>query len=661
MSASILSIGQSAIAAAQLGLATTGNNIANASAPGYNRQTVVQSEASSNGGVGGGTQVVAINRNYNEFLDNQVQTAQTSKSSLESYYTEISHIDNMLADPSSGLAPAVQDFFKSIQDLSASPNSVASRQSVLSSSDAMTARFQGIDERLTEMRNGVNSQITTSIGVINRYSEQIAKLNDSIALIGANTSRPPNDLLDQRDQLVAELSQETRVQVVKQSDSTYSVSIGNGQPLVVGSTVFSLVPAADPNDLSKVEVGFSAAGKSVVINESVLVGGKLGGLLEFRSKTLDFAQNSMGLIAAGLSATFNAQHKLGQDENGVMGGDFFNTVAPVSSPSVNNNVNSNAVVDATILDVSLLNPSDYKLQSTSGNTNFSLTRISDGAVLSNSDFAGAQAAAQAEGFDFSLTSGTFSTGDNFVIRPVHNASSGFGVTITDKAKIAAAAPILTGATTANAGTGKVTAGSVDATFTAATVTPPVTLTFDNATNPAVPALNGFPAGFPVTVTTAGVATVFAGDPVDFTAGSTISFGGVSFSISGVPANNDTFTVGPNPSGLGDNRNAALLGKLQNTNTLMGKSVGNPTATYQGTYAQFVSSIGNKTRELQVTTSSSTTLLAQSRAAQQEQAGVNLDEEAANLLRFQQAYQAAGKVMQVANQMFDTLLSVVAGR
>lgn len=660
MGASILGIGQSAITAAQLGLATAGHNIANASTPGFNRQVLVQGEAPSNGGVGGGTRIMAINRNYNEFLDTQVQTAETSKSSLETYHTEIGHIDNMLADPSSGLAPAVQDFFKAIQDLSAGPNSVASRQSVLSSADALTARFQGIDERLTEMSSGINSQITTSIGVINRYADQIAKLNDSIALIGANTNRPPNDLLDQRDQLITELSREAKVSVVKQADSTYTVSIGNGQPLVVNGTTFPLATAYDANDLSRVQVGFTAANKTVVINESVLAGGKLGGLLEYRSKTLDYAKNSMGLIALGLAQTFNDQHKLGQDDNGAMGGDFFLTAAPVISPSENNNVNTAAVIAATVIDVSLLSASDYKLQSTSGNGTFSLTRLSDGAVLSNSDFAGAQAAANAEGFDITMTSGTFSTGDNMVIRPVRDAASGFGVVITDKAKIAAAAPILTSATTPNAGTGKITAGSIDATYTAATVTPPVTMTYDDVTNPGTPVLNGFPAGYPVTVTNNGVATVYPGDPVDFTAGATISFGGASFVISGVPKNGDTFTLGPNTSGLGDNRNAVLLGKLQNTNTLLGEAPGKPTASYQGTYAQFVSSIGNKTRELQVTATSGTTLLAQARAAQQEQAGVNLDEEAANLLRYQQAYQAAGKVMQVANAMFDTLLSI-AGR
>lgn len=660
MAASILTIGQTALNAAQVGLATTGHNIANASSAGFSRQGLVQSANLAQNGYGSGTTIAAITRNYNAFLDTQVNTAETSKNLLETHYTEISQIANMLADPSSGLAPALQDFFKGVQDLSANPNSVASRQAVLSSAQAMASRFQGIDDRLTEMRDGINSEINTSIGVINRYAEQIAKLNDSIALVAGNTNRPPNDLMDQRDQLITELSQQTNVSTFKQTDGSYTVSVGSGQPLVVGNTPFYLVSTTSPTDLSRVVVGFKAGAATVAINEGSMPGGKLGGYLDFRRQTLDSAQNTLGLIAAGLSATYNAQHRLGQDDNGAMGGDFFVPPTATTTPSVLNNQTTNGVVSATILDASILEPSDYVLKSTNAGASMTLTRQSDGKVLANTDLAAAQLAANSQGFDFQITSGSFSTGDVFMIKPVVTGAQAFNVAITDKAKIAAAAPVRTTVSTTNTGTGRITPGSVDSTFLQANLVPTVTLTYD--ANSVPPSLNGFPAAMPVTVTNAGVSTVFAaGAAVDFTAGSTISFGGVTVSISGVPANGDTFTVGQNTSGLGDNRNAVLLGALQGTNQILGKVAGQPTASFQGAYAQFVSEIGNKTRELQVTSSSGATLLSQAKLAQQTQAGVNLDEEAANLLRYQQAFQAAGKVIQVSNQMFDTLLQVAAGR
>lgn len=720
MGSNILSVGKSAVLAAQVGIATTAHNISNSATPGFNRQTVVQGTAQAQDGVGGGTRIEQINRVYNEFLGGQVRTAQTSKGALDSYFSQVSQITNMLADPSAGLSPALQDFFKGVQDLSANPNSVAARQAVLSGGDELAGRFQSMNNRLEELRSGVNSQITSSITVINSYAEQIASLNDSIATLSVNANKPPNDLLDQRDQVISELSKEVKVAVLTQSDGSYTVSIGNGQPLVVGSQVFSLVPTTSPTDLSRVQVGFVANGTTVVLPETTLTGGRLGGFFDFRSRSLDVTQNSLGLVAAGLTNAFNAQHKLGQDQNGAIGGDFFTVTTPDVNPSTANNLGTNAIITAAIDDASLLTASDYRLQMTAGA--YSLLRLSDNTVLSSTTFAAAQAAAVTQGFTFTLASGSFTTGDNFVIRPTANAAGGFGVEITDKAAIAAAAPIRTTATTANAGSGAITPGVVSATD----VIPALTLSYNLGTGQ----LSGFPSTLPVTVTTAGVPTTYAaglpvnyttgdivtfgdtrlsgipivtgsysvgipsttltydsgtntlsgfppyldvsvtnngvatagspfaaGTPVTYTAGATVSFGGVSFTISGTPADNDTFTVGPNSSGLGDNRNALLLGALQSSNTLYASSGGNPTASFQSAYAQLVSAVGNKAREVQVTGSAADKLLAQVKEAQQSESGVNLDEEATNLLRYQQAYQAAGKVMQVAGTLFDVLLSL----
>ena len=175
------------------------------------------------------------------------------------------------------------------------------------------------------------------------------------------------------------------------------------------------------------------------------------------------------------------------------------------------------------------------------------------------------------------------------------------------------------------------------------------LTYSSATN----TLSGFPATANVTVTNGSTSTTYpAGTPVPFTAGSTVSYQGLSFVVSGVPNNADVFNIGQNPSGTGDNRNALLLSSVQSKNTLVGSST-----SFQGAYGQFVSLVGNKAHELEVTSAAENQLLTQAVQAQQSESGVNLDEEAANLLRYQQAYQAAGKLLQISSQLFDSLLAL----
>lgn len=559
MATSILSVGQTALAAAQVGLSTTGHNIANAATPGFNRQVVIQGAAQPQnfgvGFLGQGTEVASIKRVYNEYLVAQERSAQTTKTGLESYYSQIKQIDNLLADPVAGLSPAIQNFFSGVQEMSSDPSSIPARQAALSSAESLASRFQSLAGRLNEIEQGVNSQITSSVNVINTYAKQIASMNDTIGRLQRGTGQPANDLLDQRDQLILDLNKEIKATVVKQDNGDYNVFIGNGQPLVVGVKTSQLATMTSPTNPQKIEVAYQTNSGLVMVGASSLAGGKLGGLVEFRSQTLEAAQASLDSLATGLAASFNAQHQLGQDINGNLGGNFF-----------------------------------------------SATGASD-----------------------------------------------FSVAITDPRLIAAAAPIRTAAGSANTGTGSISAGSVDAAYLATPLAAPVTLTYSSGSNE----LSGFPATQAVTVTSGGVSTVFAaGTPVTYTSGATVSFGGTSFTLSGNPANADTYTVGPNTGGVGDNRNALLLGGLQTSNTMNGG-----TTTYQGAYSQIVSQIGNKTRELDVTSSAAGRMLTETTSAIQNESGVNLDEEATNLLRYQQAYQAAGKVMQIASEMFDVLLSL----
>ncbi len=643
--ANILSIGQSALAAAQAGLTTTGHNIANTNTEGYSRQIVSQGTGLGQdlgfGFIGGGTRVNLISRVYNQFLAGQVLSSQTSQSSLTAYSSRISQIDNLFADSTAGVAPAMQEFFASVQNLAANPSSGAARQSLLSSGHSMVGQFHAVSERLEQMRQGVNSDIGASVQNINSIATRIAGLNKAItAAQAASGGKPANDLLDQRDMLLSDLSKEVRVSVVRQGDD-YNITIGNGQSLVVGANAFELATVASATDLSRLQVGYKTLNGVVPLADSALTGGKLGGILEFRSQTLDQVQNEIGRVAIGLASTFNAQHALGQDLEGDMGGDFFQVPAPQVNASAANG--SNAMVAATITNAGALSASDYRFEYR-GPGDYRVTRVADGAIYDSTTIP-----MSVDGVQFDITGGPAAPGDLFLIKPTANGAAGLGLAISNTADIAAAAPVRTAASGSNVGSGAISTGVVDSAFVPATVAPAVSLTFNSGGGGT---LTGFPA-VPVTVTSNGSSTVYpASTPVPYTAGATVSFGGVSFTLSGAPADGDTFTIGANSAGIGDNRNALLLGALQT-----GKTMANGTISFQTAYGQMVNMIGNKTHSVDVALAAENTLLQQAVNNQQADSGVNLDEEAVNLMRYQQAYQAAGKVMQAANTMFDTLLSL----
>jgi flagellar hook-associated protein 1 FlgK len=670
----ILGTAQSALLAAQAGLATTGHNIANAATPGYNRQVVVQSaiggQNEGGGFIGKGVVVVAVNRIYNQYLGDQLRSIATVKGQLDSHYTEAKRINNLVADPASGLSPVLQDFFKGVQALSGDASLNPSRQGMLAAAESLAGRFQSLNGQLQEMRDAVNSQISTSVGTINSYAQQIANLNDAIGKAqGAADGQPPNDLLDQRDYLVGELAKETKVSVIKEGVN-YTVFIGNGQPLVVGPKAYQLQAMSSPTDSKQLQVGYVAGNGTIIpLTESSLPGGKLGGLFEFRAKTLDNAQNALGRIAIGLANTFNAQHRLGQDQTGAMGGDFFNEAIPAVTPNSFNTAVPAAVLDASIADVSQLTTSNYSFARDTGG-NYTVTRLADNAqVYSNA----VPPTTPIDGINFTITSGTMANGDNFLVKPTVNGAASFNVLVKDQANIASAVPVSTAYSMSNAGSGAISSEAVDKNFLPSMVATPVTLNFVAnvpATVPATGTLNdsgtspGTGFAFPVKVTVNGASTIHAaGTPIPYTAGATITFGaslpgppadvgGVSFKMTGAPANGDTFTVRANPNAPSDNRNMLLLGALQTANTLV-----NGTTSYQGAFGQMVSQVGNKTHELEVTKSAEDKLLSQVTQAQQSESGVNLDEEATNLIRYQQAYQAAAKMMQTVKEMFDILTAL----
>ena len=477
MAANLLNIGKSGLFAAQAGLSTTGHNIANANVAGYSRQVAIQSATQAQnigfGFMGSGTQVSDIKRYSDQFLNAQVRDAQSSKTALDSFYAQISQVDNLLADTTSGLSPALQDFFKGVQDVSSNPASVASRQAMLSTADSLVARFQGLNGRLEEIRSGVNTQLTSSVTLINSYAQQIAQLNDQIGAFGPDPSRQPNDLLDTRDQLVLELNKQVKATVVAGTNNSVTVSIGNGQPLVVGKKAFALAVTPSRTDLTRLQVGYVTGDKITPLAENALNGGELGGLMNFRSNSLDRAQSSLGRIAISLAATFNAQHRLGQDNAGAMGGDFFNQAGAQVLKNQGNSAASTAAVSAAVSDPTKLPQSDYQVAY--DGAKYVVTRLSDNDKTTISPFP--QTKAQTiDGIDFNV-SGAAVSGDSFLVRPTINGAAQFSVALLDRSKIAAGAPIVTSAPLANTGSGLISEGSIDKDYllTGNKLTAPVTL------------------------------------------------------------------------------------------------------------------------------------------------------------------------------------------
>ncbi|MBG6070477.1 MULTISPECIES: flagellar hook-associated protein FlgK [unclassified Polaromonas] len=631
MSNSMFYTGLSGLNAAQAALVTTGHNTANVNTPGYNRQTaqIASAGGANNPGVGffgNGAKVVDVSRSYDQFLTSQLNQAQSASQSLTTYSTQISQIDNLLANQTAGLAPQLQTLFSHVQAVANNPADPSARQQLISSSQALANQFRSMDQYLTGLNANVNDQVSGNVDQINTYTQQIASLNKQVALISTTSGgQAPNDLLDQRDQLISDLGQLVGTKVMVQDGGQFNVYMGNGQALVLGDQATRLAAVRSAGDPGRIAVAtVNAAGKTVEMQDSMLSGGSLGGLLQFRSETLAPAQNTLGRMALSLADTFNAQQKLGMDLNGAMGTDFFSQATPGVIPNGKNTGGGTLV--PRFSDISQLTTSDYRVNVT-GASSFTVTRLSDNTVVKPDSTTGAY-----DGVTLTL-GGTAVAGDSFLLQPTRTGARDLTVRISDPAKVAAASPIITGNKAGNQGSGAITAGTVEAPYgsPAELASTGVTLTYDSATNE----LSGLPGG-----------------PVIYKPGEPIRFNGITVTISGTPANNDTFTIAKNTGGVSDGGNALLLGALQNKKTL-----DDGTASVSDAYRQLVSTVGNKARQVQIANTAQASVTTQIRSAQQSVSGVNQDEETANLLMFQQMYQANAKVIQTASTLFDTVLGI----
>ncbi|SOC56966.1 flagellar hook-associated protein 1 FlgK [Chromohalobacter canadensis] len=539
---SIFSIGLSGLSAAQTALSTTSNNLSNVYTEGYNRQLPILGESYSNGSTGTGVSVDEVQRQFNSYVTEQYNDANSQTSALESYQSQVLQIDNLLADSDAGLAPLMQDFFSSLDDLSGAASDPAAREGVLGSASSMAAQFRSFDSYLGDMRSSLNGQLEGTVTDINNTATQIASLNDQITQARAKSGEEPNTLLDKRDKLVSDLNELVGADLNVQDGDSYNINLENGQPLVSGTRSYDLEAVSSSEDPSRTVIGYrDAAGNVNQIDDSAFENGELGGLLSFRSETLDNVQNQLGRMTAVLGSEFNAVHEDGVDLNGDDGEAFFN----VGSPRVMSNSENDGTggITAEYDDVNQLTSSDYRITATEDDGVYEYERLSDGktGTLPDPD----TGEMTVDGVALNVT-GAPEEGDTFMLQPTRTAAQDFEVAISEGSEIAAAS---------------------------------------------------------------------------------------------------------NAGGSGNNENALALLDLQSEKIVGG------TSSVSDAYASLVNDVGNTTNITQVNLDAQSGLTEQLREYQQSESGVNLDEEYANLVRYQQYYQANARVIDVGSQVLDSVLQL----
>jgi flagellar hook-associated protein 1 FlgK len=626
----VFGISVSALQAFQAAINATSNNVANASTPGYDRETVNLTEAlpQANGTatVGSGVVVAGINRAYSQAAANQLNTSQSSLGQLTALQNYTTQIDNLFGTTVGGLSTSLQNFYSAWSDVANNPTSTASRQALLSQAQSVANSFQNTSGQLNTLNTDVNSRITSDVTQINSIASAISTLNKQIVVSsGQNGGQAPNELLDQRDQLVSNLSQLVGVTTTTDTTGALNVFIGNGQPLVLAGQTTALTTVPNPFNASQLEISSSALSGNVISGN--ITSGDLGGLLAARTQVIDPALNQLGQVATALGQTVNSQQAQGLDLNGQFGAAIFSTPTAEATASSKNTDGTTASVSVTGLGA--LTSNDYLLSYNAGA--YSLTRLSDGSSVALAGNGTVLSPLTADGLSIVL-SATPASGDQFLVQPTAAAASSFKAVLTNPSQIAAAGAVQTLASNGNAGTATISSGSVL-----------------DATNPNL--LNTVSIQF----TSATTYSVNGGPNVAYASGGNISLNGWQVQISGAPVTGDTFTVKSNAGATGDNRNA-LLGASQQTAGVLN----NGTISITGGVSALVTGLGSQAQQINTAQAAQSAVNSQALSSVQSVSGVNLDEEAASLLQWQQAYQAAAHALTVGNSLFTTLIDSVNG-
>jgi flagellar hook-associated protein 1 FlgK len=643
----LMSIGKTAMYASYAALQTTGNNIANANTAGYSRQEVQLADATGqftgSGFFGKGVDVTTVTRSYNQFLTNQAVSTGSTSAADSARLDKLTQLESVFPVGASGIGYAAGGLMNSFTDVASNPGDSSARQVALSSAQELAARFKSAGDQLSDMQTGIVQDAKAQVASVNSLAKQVANLNQQIAAT-KGLGQAPNQLLDQRDQLVSQISSIIGVTTITADDGSVGVFIGGGQSLVLGANANTLKAVPDSFDPSKVMLTLSEGSTSRLIPQGNLSGGSLAGLMKFQNEDLSAARNLLGQMAAAVTGAVNTQQSLGLDlgQPAGAGAPIFSVGAPrVLGDSANTGT---AVLTATTSNASQLQASDYALSF--DGANYTLKRTVDQSTVTGSPFTAAQLATgvQVDGVTLTLTGGAANAGDRFLMQPVAMAAQNMQTVLADPQGIAAASPFTASVGSANAGTA--TIGSLVAVNPAYNGALSANITFTSATGNYT---------WTMSDATTGTGT--------WTAGTPISLNGFELNLAGVPKSGDTVSVTPTVSVASNNGNALAFVALGTHPFVSASGAGATSANAMNVtdaYASAIASVGVRVQGGKTAASMSSAAAGQAETARANASGVNLDEEAARLIQFQQSYQAAAKILQVAQAIFTTLLQTAGG-
>ncbi len=642
----LMSLGVRAMAANFAALQATGHNIANANVSGYSRQQAVLSTATGqftgSGFFGRGVNVTSVTRSHDEFLTREAGSAKSLAALDSTRLAQLQQLETVFKTGESGLGHASSQLFDAMSDLASRPADMATRQVVLSRAGDLADRFAEAGRSLDDIQRGVTASLKTSVAEINQFTQSIASANQKIAALQGG-GQPANDLLDQRDRLIAQLSERIQVTRVDASDGTVGLFIGGGQRVVLGTEAATLQVVPDASDASRSAVALQEGSSQVLVNDQALGGGSVAGLLRFQNQDLVDGRNLVGQMAAALGSAVNAQQLRGLNLQPPAGSQpsqpLFAIGSPQALPHGANAKDATGVplgsVALTLVDASAAKASDYDLrESTTSPGSWQLTRLSDGAVstVNSGDVV--------DGIRIAINNAQ--AGDRFLLQPVGRAAIGMQRLLSDPRDLAAASPLT--ATPASTNTGTASVGDLVVTATPLPFAgSSETITFTRVNPP----VNGNDYSYSSSLT--GASTPWrTGQPV-------VGANGFTLTMTGVPGDGDSLSVDPTPASAvaSNNGNARALLGLRDAALVDGE-----TATDRWSHS--LADVGVRVQTVQSSSDIATAVADQAEQSRSSQAGVNLDEEAARLIQFQQSYQAAAKVLQVAQSIFDTLLQT-AGR
>lgn len=675
--ASLINIGMSGLGAAQSGMYTLGNNIANADVESYSRQQNVQK---TKGGqqvgqvfIGSGTTLADVRRVYNAFIENQLRTTTSLSSEASSYLDQITPLDTSLSSSDTGITAALQSFFTSMQDAAAKPTEDASRQLLLTSAQSLAKRFNTLSSQLNQQLSNINSNMTAITDQVNNLTKTIAGLNEQIARVGA-VSGQPNDLLDQRDGAVRELNKLIGTDVVER-DGTYDVYLKNGQALVLGNTTQTVGVEPTASDPGRLSLVLNRGSTKMDITSSA-TGGELGGLIRYRSETLDPALNELGRVALVVADQINSQLAQGIDKDGNFGATLFgdiNSAKAMSERSVAKLGNSigSGNLDVSIKDTGKLTTSDYQVTFTSA-TGYSVRKLPEGTEMGSYDLNDTPPPV-IDGFTLSLNGGGLSAGDSFKITPTRNAAANIETVLTDPKRLALASPLTATNGAGNKGTGVITQPTLTSQLDIYDATQrsqlqaglknstPVKLVFgDETTSPQAYKL------YDAKGTEIGSGTIVPGQAnklqlsvpmVDGSGNATGSSFTFEMSVSGAPQNGDSYTVALTGAGSADNRNAQSVIDLQTKSTVE-VGVNGKGISFTDAYAKLVSNVGGKAGQAEMDSDATNALHSSALDSRNSLSGVSVDEEVGNLVKFQQYYTASSQIIKAAQETFTTLINAL---